>query len=146
VVLATVTMSAKDKFHEVVKNALQKDGWTITDDPLKIRVTATSKLYIDLGAERILAANRNGEKIAVEVKSFLGASTMTEFHVAIGQYTNYRYALDDLQYEHILYLAVPLTIYNDFFSDKFVQSVIQRSQVNLIIYDEEKEEVVKWQK
>ncbi|BAZ16226.1 fdxN element excision controlling factor protein XisH [Calothrix sp. NIES-4071] len=85
-------MSAKDKFHETVKNALQKDGWTITDDPLKIRVTATSKLYIDLGAEKIIAANRNGEKIAVEVKSFLGASTMTEFHVAIGQYTNYRYA------------------------------------------------------
>jgi XisH protein len=76
----------------------------------------------------------------------MGASTMTEFHVAIGQYTNYRYALEDLQYEHTLYLAVPVTIYNDFFNDKFVQSVIQRSQVNLIIYDEEKEEVVKWQK
>lgn len=139
-------MSAKDKFHNAVKNALQKDGWVVTHDPLKLRISATTKLYIDLGAEKIIAANRNGEKIAVEVKSFLGASTMAEFHIAMGQYTNYRYALEDLGYEYILYLAVPLTIYNDFFVEKFVQSVIQRSQVNLIIFDDEKEEIVRWQK
>ena len=29
-------MAAKDIYHEHVKNALEKDGWTITDDPLKL--------------------------------------------------------------------------------------------------------------
>lgn len=57
-------MSAKDKFHDVVKIALEKDGWQITDDPLSISVGGVDML-IDLGAERWLAAERQGEKIAV---------------------------------------------------------------------------------
>lgn len=138
-------MSAKDRFHDVVKTALQKDGWTITDDPLSIRITSRTKLYIDLGAEKIIAAQRASEKIAVEVKSFLAASTMAEFHTAVGQYINYRYALVDFGYEQTLYLAVPFYIYDDFFTQPFIQSVIQRSQVNLLVYDDEKEEVVRWQ-
>ncbi|MBW4571870.1 MAG: XisH family protein [Tolypothrix carrinoi HA7290-LM1] len=138
-------MSAKDRFHEAVKTALQKDGWTITDDPLSIRISSRTKLYIDLGAEKIIAAQRDQEKIAVEVKSFLSASTIAEFHTAVGQYINYRYALTDFGYEQTLYLAVPFYIYDDFFTQPFVQSVIQRSQVNLLIYDDEKEEVVRWQ-
>lgn len=138
-------MSAKDRFHDAVKIALEKDGWTITDDPLSIRISSRTKLYIDLGAEKIIAAQRDSEKIAVEVKSFLSASTMAEFHTAVGQYINYRYALTDFGYEQTLYLAVPFYIYDDFFTQPFVQSVIQRSQVNLLIYDDEKEEVVRWQ-
>jgi hypothetical protein len=62
-------MPAKDIYHEVVKNALIKDGWQITHDPLLIRLTK-KKLYVDLGAERLIAAERNTEKIAVEIKSF----------------------------------------------------------------------------
>jgi hypothetical protein len=122
-------MSAKDKFHEAVKVALQKDGWLITDDPLRIRISSTTKLYIDLGAKKIIAAERDGEKIAVEVKSFLGAATINEFHLAIGQYINYRYALTDFGYEQTLYLAVPLSIYDDFFTQPFIEAVIERSQV-----------------
>jgi hypothetical protein len=138
-------MSAKDKFHDAAKVALQKDGWVITDDPLRIRISSTTKLYIDLGAEKIIAAERDQQKIAVEVKSFLGASAMAEFHTAIGQYINYRYALGDFGYEQTLYLAVTSVIYDDFFLQPFVDKVIQRSQVNLLIFDAEKEEVVRWQ-
>ncbi len=138
-------MSAKDKFHDAVKTALQKDGWVITDDPLRIRISSTTKLYIDLGAEKIIAAERDEQKIAVEVKSFLGASSMAEFHLAIGQYINYRYALADFGYEQTLYLAVTSIIYDEFFIQPFVQNVIERSQVNLLIFDDEKEEVVRWQ-
>ncbi|WP_445240167.1 element excision factor XisH family protein [Microcoleus vaginatus] len=66
-------MAAKDKFHNVVKIAIEKDGWTITDDPLFIRAEDVD-FYIDLGAEKVLAAEKAGQKIAVEIKSFLGAS------------------------------------------------------------------------
>ncbi|GAX40276.1 fdxN element excision controlling factor protein [Tolypothrix sp. NIES-4075] len=113
-------MSAKDRFHDAVKTALEKDGWTITDDPLTIRISSRTKLYIDLGAEKIIAAQRDQRKIAVEVKSFLSASTMAEFHTAVGQYINYRYALADFGYEQTLYLAVPFYIYDDFFTQPFV--------------------------
>ncbi|HBE18158.1 MAG TPA: hypothetical protein DEG17_22230 [Cyanobacteria bacterium UBA11149] len=88
-------MPTKDKFHDVVVIALQKDGWQITDDPLRIRISPTTNLYIDLGAEKIIAAQRDREKIAVEIKSFLGVSAIAEFHTALGQFINYRYALLD---------------------------------------------------
>jgi XisH protein len=137
-------MSAKDKFHDVVKAALQKDGWQITHDPLVLRVQGIADLYVDLGAENSIAADRQGEKIAVEIKSFIGTSTISEFHSAIGQFINYRYALELQEPERVLYLAVPLTIYNVFFVKTFISLVVQRSQVNLIVYDVEKEEIAQW--
>jgi XisH protein len=137
-------MSAKDKFHDVVKAALQKDGWQITHDPFVLRVQGIADLYVDLGAENSIAADRQGEKIAVEIKSFIGTSTISEFHSAIGQFINYRYALELQEPERVLYLAVPLTIYNVFFVKTFISLVVQRSQVNLIVYDVEKEEIAQW--
>jgi hypothetical protein len=82
-------MAAKDLFHNAVKVALQKEEWVITGDPLKLEVDGT-KFEIDLGAERLLAAERQGEKIAVEIKSFLGDSPLTDYHAALGQFLNYR--------------------------------------------------------
>jgi hypothetical protein len=86
-------MSAKDIFHEVVKRALQKDGWQITHDPLSLSVGGVN-MSIDLAAERLIAAEREGEKIAIEIKSFLErSSAISEFHTALGQFINYRGAL-----------------------------------------------------
>ena len=138
-------MPAKDKFHDVVKAALQKDGWQITHDPLLLRIQGITDMYVDLGAEKLIAADRYGEKIAVEVKSFIGTSTISEFHTAIGQFINYRYALEVQEPERVLYLAVPLNTYNIFFIKTFIASVIQRSQINLIVYDIEMEKIAKWQ-
>lgn len=138
-------MSAKDRFHNIVKLALQKNGWQITHDPLLIRIEGIADMYIDLGAERVIAAEREGQKIAVEVKSFIGTSTISEFHTAIGQFINYRYALEEIASERVLYLAVPSNTYQDFFNKPFIQSIIKRSQINLIIYDVETEEIILWQ-
>ncbi|UIE36199.1 XisH family protein [Leptodesmis sichuanensis] len=138
-------MAAKDIFHHVVRTALEKDGWVITDDPLHIRIGGVIDMYIDLGAEKIIAAQKDEQKIAVEIKSFIGASTISEFHLAIGQFINYRYALEEEDPERILYLAVPQTVYNDFFKLSFIQSIIRRSQLKLLVYDVEQEEIVQWQ-
>lgn len=72
-------MPAKDIFHDAVRIGLEKDGWVITDDPLRIEV-GDVEMYIDLGAEQVLAAEREGEKIAVEIKSFIGTSNISQFH------------------------------------------------------------------
>jgi hypothetical protein len=76
-------MPAKDLFHDAVKRAFEKDGWSITHDPLHLRVGQID-MYIDLGAEQVLAAERDNQKIAVEIKSFLRTSTITDFYVALG--------------------------------------------------------------
>jgi predicted RecB family endonuclease len=61
---------AKDKFHNIVRHALEKDGWTITADPYEINVDDVD-FEIDLAAEELLRAEREGRKIAVEIKSFI---------------------------------------------------------------------------
>lgn len=137
-------MAARDLFHNLVKTALERDGWTITDDPLHLRMGGVIDMYIDLGAEKIIAAEKEGQRIAVEIKSFLGASTISEFHLALGQFINYRYALESVDPERHLYLAVPLSIYDEFFTLAFIQLVVQRSQLDLLIYDVETEEIVQW--
>lgn len=76
-------MPARDTYHETVKNALIRDGWTITDDPY-ILSTGLTRVYVDLGAEQPLAAERAGEKIAVEIKSFRGKSDMKDLEQALG--------------------------------------------------------------
>jgi len=136
-------MPAKDVFHDAVRNGLEKEGWVITEDPLEIEIGGV-EMYIDLGADRILAAERGVEKIAVEIKSFVGTSNISQFHTAVGQCFNYQIALEIQEPERVLYLAVPLGTYQSFFTLPFIQIVLQRSQLKLIVYDPRNEEIVSW--
>ncbi|AUS98940.1 fatty-acid oxidation protein subunit alpha [Nostoc sp. CENA543] len=137
-------MSARDVFHEVVKTALKKDGWQITDDPLTISVGGVN-LSIDLAAEKLIAAERQGQKIAVEVKSFLKqSSAISEFHTALGQFINYRGALRKVEPDRVLYLAVPLTTYKTFFQLDFPKEMITENQLKMLVYDVEQEVIFQW--
>lgn len=135
---------AKDVFHQQVKNALIKDGWNITHDPLTIRISEAVKLQIDLAAETTIAAERDSEKIAVEIKSFVGDSDISAFHTALGQYLNYCQALEEQEPDRIVYLAIPLETYQDFFQLPFIQRSLRRYQVKLVIYDPKLEEIKQW--
>ncbi|BBD60988.1 fdxN element excision controlling factor protein [Nostoc sp. HK-01] len=136
-------MSAKDIFHEAVKQALQKEQWIITDDPLKFKF-GNVNFQVDLGAERLLAADRGDEKIAVEIKSFLNPSAITDFYAALGQFLSYRLALESTQSERVLYLAVPVDAYQNFFQLEFTQTALQKYQVLLVVYDPVNEVIVQW--
>jgi hypothetical protein len=138
-------VSAKDIFHEAVKQALQKEGWIVTDDPLIVKF-GKDKVLIDLGAEKIIAAEKEGEKIAVEIKSFLSESELFDYHAALGQFLNYRLALQLNDSSRILYLAVPLETYRSFFSRDLALASVQEYQVKLIVYDPDKEVIVQWKK
>ncbi|MBD2328231.1 XisH family protein [Alkalinema sp. FACHB-956] len=134
---------AKDLFHHVVKDALIAEGWQITHDPFPVDY-GDVQMQIDLGAERLLAAQRDTEKIAVEVKSFTKPSAISEFHTAVGQYLNYRRALRSQEPARILYLAVPLQTYDDFFRLRFIQEGVQEYQLRLLIYDVEERRISQW--
>ncbi|PSN16558.1 fatty-acid oxidation protein subunit alpha [filamentous cyanobacterium CCT1] len=136
-------MAAKDLFHDAVRHALEKDGWTITHDPLFISFGGVD-MYVDLGAERILAAQRGNEKIAVEIKSFVGSSATTEFSTALGQFLKYQLALEEEQPERTLYLAIPVDAEREFFRLELPRRLVERYQVRLVIYDPEEEVIVKW--
>jgi len=136
-------MAAKDRFHAVVRIALEKEQWQITDDPLRLEVGGT-KFEIDLGAQQLLAAERDQEKIAVEIKTFLSDSPLTDYHAALGQFLNYRLALEISDPTRILYLAVPVVAYETFFKREFAQISLERYQIKQIIYDPIQEVIVQW--
>lgn len=136
-------MSARDIFHNAVRSVLEKDGWIVTHDPLFMRVGDVN-FQIDLGAEKIIAAEKGEEKIAVEVKSFVGASLVKEFHLALGQILNYRSALRKTHPDRILYLAITVEIYDSFFRREFVLDAVAEHQLKLLIFDSNKEEIVLW--
>ncbi len=138
-------MSAKDKFHDLVKVALEKEGWKITADPLYLSFGGID-IYIDLAAEKLIAAEKNGEKIAVEIKSFLGGSTISDFHTAVGQFINYRTVLNRKEPHRTLYLAIPQETYSSFFLLEFTQIIIQDYNIKFVVYDIEKEIIIKWLK
>jgi hypothetical protein len=134
---------AKDLYHDAVHRALEKDGWTVTHDQYYF-TTGDADFEIDMLAECLMAAERQGDKIAVEVKTFRAQSPMNKFHEALGQYENYLLALEDEAPERILYLAIPIALWQTFFQKPFIQKVIQRKQMRLIIYNHEEEIIEKW--
>ena len=134
---------AKDIFHEAVKRALEKQKWVITADPLRLEF-GDIKFQVDLAAERILAADREGEKIAVEIKSFLNPSAITDFYAALGQFLSYRIALSNIEPNRMLYLAVPIDTYETFFQLEFSQAALEQYQLKLAVYDGAEEEIVTW--
>lgn len=134
---------ARDKYHSVVRAALEKAGWTITDDPFVINV-GTTDLQIDLGAERLLAAEQGNERIAIEIKVFGNVSLVQAFHTAVGQYMNYRVNLEEYHPERQLFLAVPKRIFETFFASELAIRSVKRLQIKLLIFDPETE-VISWQ-
>jgi hypothetical protein len=136
-------MPAKDIFHDTVRIGLEKEGWIITNDPLYLDFGGV-EVYIDLAAEKIIAAERDGAKIAVEVKSFIGSSAISEFHKALGQFINYKTALSQKQPERTMYLAVPIATYETFFKLELIQLVIKTQSIRLIVYNPSKQEIEQW--
>lgn len=135
---------ARDIFHQQVKDALVKDGWKITHDPFTIRISQATKVPIDLAAENAIAAERASEKIAVEIKSFISDSDISSFHTALGQYLNYAQALEEHDPDRVVYLAVPIETYQDFFQLPFIQRSLHRNRVKLVVYNPKKEEITQW--
>ena len=136
-------MPAKDIFHDTVKNALIKEGWTITDDPLYLDYGGVD-MYVDLGAEKLIAAEKDRQKIAVEIKSFNRPSLISEFHSALGQFLNYRLVLEDIEPERKVYLAISEDVYEAFFTLVFTQKAVEKYQIKLIVYDINQGVIKQW--
>ena len=136
-------MPRLDIIHNAVKNALMKDDWLITDDPYVIQYRRTV-LYADLGAERPIAVERDGQKLVVEVKSFIGASKIQDLKEALGQYDIYRYLLEETAPDRKLYIAISKVAYNTFFTQDVTQLILNKHQLPIIVVNIETEEIMKW--
>ena len=136
---------AKDLIHEAVIEALQADGWIITDDPLIVPIEETF-VKMDLGAERVIAAQRESEKIAVEIKTLNNPSIVYSFYEAFGQYLFYRDALIDQGIEREMYLGITDIAYNRLIKRSFIAKRIIQYQIKILVIDVTTKRVVKWEK
>ena len=136
-------MPAKDLYHDTVKTALIKDGWTITDDPLSLEIGGRD-LFVDLGAEKLLIADRGSQKIAVEVKSFISPSPVRDLENALGQYILYEDIIAQEYPERILYLAIREEVFLTFFSEPIVQIPLKNRRIKLLVFDEAQEIITQW--
>jgi XisH protein len=138
-------MPAKDKFHNTVKIALLDDGWTITHDPFPLKDKSRKINYdIDLGAERLLIAEKGTEKIAVEVKSFTTASFSYEFHGVLGQYLIYWKGMQTIAPDRVLFLAIPSFAQERLEEHILIQEIIKDLGVHILVFDEKTEKILKW--
>lgn len=136
-------MPARDRYHDIFKNALLKDGWTITHDPLRLKWGAKD-MYVDLGAEQVVTAQKAGRKIAVEIKSFVGASEINDLQNAVGQYFVYRSVMARTEPDRILYVAIDNEVFGDIFEEPLGSLMLEDYQIPLIVFDVEREVILQW--
>jgi XisH protein len=122
---------------------LESDGWVITHDPLHLR-WGVRDMYVDLGAERLLAAEKAERKIAVEIESFSGPSPIDDLEKAIGQFTLYHDVLASVEPARVLYLAVSEAVYLDVFEEPVGQLLLERGRVKLLVFSTETEVIRQW--
>lgn len=136
-------MAARDIYHDTVIAALVKEGWRITDDPLSIK-WGQKDLYIDLGAEELLAAEKAGRQIAIEVKSFVGASEVDDLKNALGAHVLYHDVLARVQPQRQLFLAIREEVYYALFEEPIGRILIENQRVQLLIFDPHAEVIIQW--
>lgn len=134
---------AKDIFHKLVRSALEKDGWTITADPLRLEYEE-EKFEPDLAAEKILVAEKGATKIAVEIKSFIGQTFRQDFYEALGQFLHYHFVLSKVEPDRKLLLAVPHTAYNTNFQKAYVLEMVEQYKIPMLVYHTKNDELIQW--
>jgi hypothetical protein len=137
-------MPLRDAIHDPVKTALQREGWTITDDPYVISY-GERFLFVDLGITgRVIGAERGDYRLAIEIKELRGKSPIAELEQAIGQYMLYRLLLVQVDPTRRLYLAVSHAVYDEIFREPIGELVIRDLPLNLLVVDVENTEVKQW--
>ncbi len=136
---------AKDIYHNLVKEALENEGWTITQDPFNLYYGGgLKKIAADLGAEKWIVAEKDLQKIVVEVKSFSQVSLINEFHHTVGQIEFYSFLLQKQAPERVLYLAMPKYAYDELTIEEEIREFMQLHNIRFILFDIQAQNITQW--
>jgi hypothetical protein len=139
-------MAADDKYYLNVREALFKDGWTLSKGGVSGRVPGMYVLA-DIAAERVvleLENEKRREKIIVEVKSFIGKSFVQDFHLAVGKYCNYTYVFGKTQPDRKIWLAIPEDTYQKHFMSPALIDITTRHSISILTFDQHINRIIRW--
>ena len=128
-------MPTIDECQPQVIRALEREGWII-QTPLLTGADGFS-IYIDIFASKPEAS------AYIEVKCLTQQKNNQDLYNALGQYVIYRAFLVKWRQSPSLYLAVPVTAYDELFVETIKQAV-QDNQIRLIVVDLKQEKIVRW--
>jgi len=136
-------MATHDLYHDLVKNALRKDGWRIIHSALQLKMGVEIGAA-ELWATQLLTADKDERKIAVAINSFVGRSDLTDLAQAWGQLALSRPRLHAVDSDRVLYLAVRQATYNTCFAGPDGALLLERQHMQLLVFDPRTEAVVRW--
>ena len=136
-------MPTQDLYHDVVKNALRKDGWRITHTALQLKVRADTRAG-ELWEGPLLAAEKDERKIVVAVNSFVGRSDLADLPQTLGQLALSRPRLHAMEADRVLYLAVRQATYSAWFAGGDDALLLGREPMPLLVFDPRTEAIVQW--
>ncbi len=139
-------MPKKDTFHETVKSALRKEGWKITNDPLFVPTEGGVNFFIDLGLEGIIGAEKEGQHIAIEIKSFDENTPVYSFYEILGQFLMYEMALEEQVRPWGLYVAMSDLGFKKLDEAPIFSRAIQKFGLKFVIFDPQTETIIQWKK
>ena len=138
-------MPASDQYHDTVVRCLTKAGWTIIKEQYAVVVADDNdnfrRLFIDIAAQ-----SQTDQIVLIEVKS-LEHSPIHQFMMLVGQYITYRTALDYIDNETPLYVAITQADYEIMIEHPLAQRVMQDrldQPIPFVVFDPIAEEIVKW--
>lgn len=135
---------AKDLYHEHVREALVADDWHITHDPYYLDLDDRAPMEIDLGAEKLICAERGTEQILVEVKSFINRSLTYDFHQAYGQFRIYRRGVAKIDPKLVLFMAIPEDAYIELQTRPFYMELIADENIKLLVFNPLTKKISSW--
>ena len=136
-------MPTQDLYHDVVKNALRKDGWRITQTALQLKVGANTRAG-ELWEGPLLAAEQDERKVAVAVNSFVGRSDLADLAQTLGQLALSRPRFHAMALDRVLYLAVRQATYSACFAEGDGKLLLARQHMPLLVFDPRAEAIVQW--
>lgn len=138
-------MPRKDLFHDIVKQAITRAGWKVTNDPLFVPTAGGVNFFIDIGAEHIIEAEKEGKQIAIEVKSFNQDSASYSFYEILGQYLVYEEALKEQPQTMPLYIAIASLGYEKLIDTPIFKRMIEKHGLKFIIIEPQTQTIDSWQ-
>lgn len=133
-------MPAKDKYHDTVIRALQKDDWIIEQEQIRLSIE-DRYIFLDFQARKADISRI----IIVEVKGFENIRSYASYLAdVLGQYFLYRQTMNYLNIDYPLYLAVPHRAYETLLQEEMSKTVVQAMHIPILTFDPEEEVILSW--